>query len=99
MNLRYLLPALALACASALPASADETRTEVVKFEAGKSSAVISGKVTGRDSVVYKLNARDGQFLKVSLRPDKESADFNVYIPGRKPGDEALFTSATGGRE
>ena len=94
MNHRLLLPILALACASALPASADETRTEVVKFERGKSSAVISGKITGRESVIYKLNARDGQFLKVSLVPDKESADFNIYIPGRKPGDEALFASA-----
>ena len=94
MNHRLLLPILALACASALPASADETRTEVVKFERGKSSAVISGKITGRESVIYKLNARDGQFLKVSLVPDKESADFNIYIPGRGPGDEALFASA-----
>lgn len=98
MNLRHLV-AIASIAAAALPAIADETRTEVVKFEPGKSSALVSGKITGRESVIYKLNAREGQFLKVSLVPDKESADFNIYIPGRKPGDEALFTSATGGRK
>ena len=99
MNLRFLVPVIALACSAARPAAADETRTEVVKFERGKSSAVITGKITGHESVIYKLNAKDGQYLMVSLRPDNQSADFNIYIPGRNPGDEALFTSATGGRE
>jgi hypothetical protein len=80
--------------AAILPASADETRTKVVKFERGKSSAVITDKITGRESVVYKLNAREGQFLKVSLRPNNRFTDFNIYIPGRGPGDEALFASA-----
>ena len=94
MNVYRFLPVVALACASVLPSSADEVRTEVIKFERGKTSAVITGKITGRESVVYKLNARDGQFLKASLVPGKESADFNIYIPGRKPGDEALFASA-----
>ncbi|SEA99322.1 hypothetical protein [Rubrimonas cliftonensis] len=49
--------------------------------------------------MLYELGAREGQFLTVSLRPDNQSADFNVYIPGKGPGDEALFTSATGGSE
>jgi hypothetical protein len=80
------------------PAFADKTHTEQIKFAAGKSSATLSGKVTGSDTVLYKLNAKDKQFLKVSLTTDNEAADYNIYIPGRAPGDEALFTSATGGR-
>lgn len=80
-------------------AIAGETHTHRIGFAAGKSSATITGKVSGRDTVLYKLNARDGQFLKVSMKPDNESADFNIYIPGRGPGDEALFISATGGRD
>ncbi|MDF1714771.1 MAG: hypothetical protein P1U90_21240 [Akkermansiaceae bacterium] len=91
MKAPALLSILALA---ALPIHADETLTRLVKFEKGKNSTVIEGKVSGRDSVVYKLNARDKQFLQVTLIPDKESADFNVYIPGKGPGDEALFASA-----
>ncbi len=84
---------------AAIPALADKTHTERVEFAAGKSSATLTGKVTGRDTVLYKLNARDKQFLNVGLTTDNESSDFNIYIPGRGPGDEALFTSAIGGRE
>lgn len=96
MNPRFLLPVIALTLAVALPASADETLTEVVKFEPGGSSAVVTGRITGRESVVYKVNARDGQFLKVSLRHDNRSAGYNIYIPGRGPGDEALYNSEAG---
>jgi hypothetical protein len=83
---------------AALPAFADETHTHQIHFPKGKSQTTVTGKITGGDSIIYKLNAKDGQFLKVSLIPDKESADYNIYIPGRGPGDEALFTSAAGGR-
>ncbi len=74
-------------------AIADET-VKRIEFAHGESKTVISGKITGQESVLYKLNAKDGQFLNVSLTTDKESADFNLYIPGRGPGDEALFASA-----
>ena len=88
--LTVLLPAVVLA---------DQTTTHRVQFEKGKSSATLTGKVSGRDTVLYKLNAKNGQFLKVSFKPDNESADYNIYIPGRGPGDEALHISATGGRD
>lgn len=90
--------ALTLATVIAAPA-AEETRIERVKFESGNTSAVISGRITGRESIIYKLHARENQFLDVRLKPDNESTDFNIHIPGRGPGDEALFASATGGRE
>lgn len=93
-----LLTSITLVTA-AMPALADKTHIERVQFAAGKSSATIDGKVTGGDTVLYTLNARDKQFLNVSLTTDNESSDFNIYIPGRGPGDEALFTSAVGGRE
>jgi hypothetical protein len=41
-----------------------------MKFELSKGSAVIRGKIRGRDSVVYKLNARHGQVLQVRLIPN-----------------------------
>ena len=101
MNHRPLFAVVSLVSAVTFHATANESRVQVVKFDKGMSSTVISGKITGGESVIYKLNARDGQFLKVSLDTDKESADFNIYIPGRGPGDEALFASAmsTVGRE
>lgn len=69
-------------------------REERVQFKSGADSATIRGTVKGDDYVVYKLNARDGQFLTVSMTTDNESSGFNIYIPGRGPGDEALFSSA-----
>ncbi|WP_193212976.1 hypothetical protein [Luteolibacter marinus] len=92
--------ALAVCCLSSLPAAAaDEMRHETVRFKPGETSATLTGKITGRESVVYLLNARKGQFLTVSLRPDNPSANFNIYLPGKGPGDEALFVSDLGGRE
>jgi hypothetical protein len=94
----FISCAAAVLIGAALPAFADTTHTHQIHFPKGKSQTTISGRITGSESVVYKLNAKDGQFLKVRLIPDKESADYNIYIPGRGPGDAALFTSATGGR-
>jgi len=97
--MKHFLPALAVALvAAAFPAAADEARSERIQFPKGKTQTTVSGKITGEESIVYMLNAKDGQFLKVSMETDKESADFNIYIPGRGPGDEALFGSAAGGR-
>ncbi|MEN8680494.1 MAG: hypothetical protein ABF391_10650, partial [Akkermansiaceae bacterium] len=59
---------------------------------------IVTGKVTGRGDVLYKLNARDGQFLQVKMLPGLKGADFNIFIPGRAPGDEAMYASAIGGR-
>lgn len=79
--------------------SAEESTTKRIRFEAGKSEAIVTGTVTGRDDVIYQLSARDGQFLQVRMLPGVKGADFNIYIPGRGPGDEALFNSLTGDRK
>ena len=84
---------------AAAAAHAQDARTVRVHFPAGASGTTITDVITGYESVDYVLGAREGQFLTVSLRPDNQSADCNVYIPGKGPGDEALFTSDTGGRE
>jgi hypothetical protein len=90
--------AAAILIVAATPAFADKPHVHQIHFPQGKSHTTVSGRITGSESIVYKLNAKEGQFLKVRLIPDKESADYNIYIPGRGPGDAALFTSATGGR-
>ncbi|WP_193211763.1 hypothetical protein [Luteolibacter marinus] len=93
--MRSLAP-LALFAALLSTAPADDV-TKRVEFKKGSDHAILTGKITGRDSVLYKLNAKDKQFLQVTVLPEGKSADFNIYIPGRGPGDEALYTSATGG--
>ena len=50
--------------------AAEDVRTIRVEFAAGNDTAVLTDRMQGRDYVVYKLNAREGQFLSVSLRPD-----------------------------
>ncbi|MGB6222496.1 hypothetical protein [Haloferula sp.] len=77
---------------------ADEVRTERVQFAKGADSATLEGEVSGRDAVMFQLNARDSQFLTVNLESESPYANFNIYIPGRGFGDEALFTSDLGGR-
>jgi hypothetical protein len=79
--------------------SAQESTTKRIQFERGTSQAIVAGKITGREDVVYRLNARDGQFLQVEMLPGVKGADFNIFIPGRGPGDEALYNSSTGGRK
>ena len=63
-----------------------EDKEERIEFERGKSEAIVSGKVVGRDLVLYKLNAREGQFLQVKMLPDAKGADFNIFIPGKVQG-------------
>jgi hypothetical protein len=94
---------LSLAAAAGLMSSAagtalgsDERKTVVV-FDRGAETAEITDRITGREYVVYQFMARNGQFLTVSPRPDNRNTGFNVYIPGRGPGDEALYNSETGG--
>lgn len=95
----FLLATSCVLVAATHAVAQDETRTVRVRFDPGTTGTVITDRIQGYESVIYELGARDGQFLKVSLRPDNQSTDFNIYVPGRGPGDEALFTSAIGGRE
>ncbi|HCN75896.1 MAG TPA: hypothetical protein DIT13_01730 [Verrucomicrobiales bacterium] len=94
MNSRAILSAALLLTASVLQTTAAEPKVVRVEFKPGATSAAIKGSITGEEFILYKLNARDGQYLSVSLQASTPSADFNIYIPGRGPGDDALFASA-----
>ena len=87
------LISLLLAVTLIAPISADTTTTKRIHFEAGKSKTIISGSFKGSNDILYKLNARDGQFLQVKML-SAGGADFNIFIPGKAPGDEALYVSA-----
>lgn len=90
------LTAALLACFFVTSAIAEDT-VKRIAFKRGQSEAVLTGRVTGREDVLYKLNARAGQFLTVQMRPGAKPTDFNLFVPGRGPGDEAFYVSATGG--
>lgn len=73
--------------------AADGDRTQEVHFGAGKSGTSIKDHLRGRESVLYKLSAQAGQEMSVRLTSSNQSLYFNVYEPGRGPGDEALANS------
>jgi Bacterial SH3 domain len=92
------LAAVALALTAAFgcvsPALAqDEVRNEQVRFAAGASGTTINDSITGYESVLYRIGAEAGQRMKVRLEPSNPATYFNVYVPGRGPGDEALVNS------
>lgn len=91
------LISLTFCAALVASASAEKSVGKRIEFKKGADHAVLTGKITGRDSVIYKLNAKNEQFLQVTVLPGGQDADFNIYIPGRGPGHEALFNSASGG--
>lgn len=83
----------ALSLCFASPLIAQDIRTERVRFAAGTSGTVIEDSITGRESVSYVLGTSAGQTMSVRLTSSNTSAYFNVYEPGRGPGDEALAVS------
>jgi hypothetical protein len=85
---------LTAAFGSVSPALAqDEVRNEQVRFAAGASGTSINDSITGYESVLYRIGAAAGQRMKVRLEPSNAATYFNVYAPGRGPGEEALINS------
>jgi len=83
--------ALALALSTGAPALAQEDIRQVeVHFPAGSTGTTLAGKVTGRESISYLIGAEAGQRMDVKLTSRSTSLYFNLYAPGRGPGDEAL---------
>ncbi|MGB3313426.1 MAG: SH3 domain-containing protein [Albidovulum sp.] len=81
--------ALMLGHANLAKAQSD-MRTEEVHFAAGTTGTTIRDSITGREFVVYQIGAEAGQRMQIRLTTDNTAAYFNVYEPGRGPGDEAL---------
>lgn len=86
-----------LAVLAATTVTADDIRTETVHFQAGASGATISDSIKGYESVSYMLGAGEGQTMVVNMTSPNLSAYFNVYAPGKGPGDEAMYVGSTEG--
>lgn len=79
-------------------AMADGIKTERVQFKAGTSGTTIKGTIKGRGTMHYMVGARAGQAMDVKLSTKSTSTYFNVFAPGKTPGqDEAMFIGDTGG--
>jgi hypothetical protein len=92
----FALLAIVGFCADAAAESRD-VRTETVRFKAGQSGTSIKGRIVGYGSVSYLLGAEAGQTMSITLKPANLATYFNVYEPGKGPGDQALANSGMTG--
>jgi len=81
---------------AAAPILADtDIRSERVQFESGTSGTAISAKIKGRETVDYRLGARAGQTLSVTMETDNGANYFNLIPPDAD--DEAVFVGSSEG--
>ena len=87
---RYLITITVGIVLLMVPAMAkDKIMTHQVHFAKGTTGSTVKGFVKGYDSVLYKLGAKAGQSMRVSIESKK--AYFNIYVPGKGLGQEAMF--------
>ena len=72
-----------------------EAATKQIQFAKGKTSASVSGKITGNDSMDYQVRAGAGQTMTVDFKAGKSAAYFNVLPPGSS--GEAIFVGSSAG--
>ena len=92
-RLAVFASAALLAFGSLAATAQEDMRTEQVRFAAGTTGTTLSDTITGREFVVYEIGAEAGQRMLIRLSSANASTYFNVYEPGRGPGDEALAVS------
>lgn len=90
-----LLLLAALASRPVHAAGDPDTRIESVKFAKGATSAQLNGSIKGYAGVDYKIDARAGQTLSVTIKTSNASNYFNLLPPGS--ADAAMFIGSSMG--
>jgi hypothetical protein len=88
---------IGLACLGFLAAAAfaeNDIRQETVKFKQGTSSVSLKGSIKGYEGVDYRLGARAGQTMAVTLKSSNRFTYFNILPPGE---ETALFVGSLSG--
>jgi hypothetical protein len=67
---------------SPLSVAAQNIKVKQITFTAGASSATVKGSLIGDQIVDYKLRAKAGQTMSVTLKTNNGSNYFNVLPPG-----------------
>lgn len=92
LALALLLPAL-----QGVAASPSFIRTERITFTRGSTTATVRASIRGSKSVSYLVRAKAGQNMGVRLVSAHRALYFNIYTPGKGPGDEARYISSLSG--
>ncbi|WP_237065539.1 hypothetical protein [Microbulbifer guangxiensis] len=90
-----LISIVCLQLAFATGAMAEESHE--IRFPAGSSSTQVSGSIKGYDTVTYQLRAQAGQQMSVVMDTSHSASYFNVFPPGKGPGDAAVFIGSING--
>ncbi|KUL31687.1 hypothetical protein [Chlorobium limicola] len=72
----------------------NDYRTEQVRFAANSSSAVIKGRLKGNEYIDYRLAAKAGQTLDITIKTTNPQNFFNVNPP---ESDLSMFIGSTSG--
>ncbi|MET3899125.1 hypothetical protein ABIB57_003080 [Devosia sp. UYZn731] len=75
-------------------AMAQSPRSVEVKFPRGQSGTTISDRITGYQSVNYRLGVTAGQTMSVQLDTDNASGYFNITAPG---ASQAVYNGSISG--
>jgi len=85
------LAGLCLTVALLAPAGA---AVQDLQFAQGANSATVSGSITGRNDNRYRVRAKEGQTIKVTLTSRRPTTYFNVNPPG---SDQSIFVGSNEG--
>jgi hypothetical protein len=96
-SVSYLVLACLLTAASGWVSAAGGIETKPLHFAKGAFSATARGVLQGDRIIDYKLGARAGQTMSVTLKTSNGANYFNVLPPGSK--DVAIFIGSTSGNE
>ena len=93
---KYVLAmALSVGLFSVQAIAKDKVTTHQVHFDKGTNGTTVKGHVKGYDTVNYKLGARSGQSMRVSL--ESKTAYINIFEPGKGTGGGAMFIGSIKG--
>jgi len=80
-------------------AMSQDMRTETVHFAAGTTDTSIDGQIKGYETLLYVVGAAAGQTMSVRMDTSNSANYFNMFEPGKQPGDAAMFIGSTSGND
>ena len=78
-------------------AVSDEIEKVRVQFDSGANSKTVESSITGRETVDYILNVKEGQPMNISMATQNTSAYFNIMEPGEEY--EAIYNASINGNQ
>ena len=81
---RALALCLATALAMGHALAADRIESRPLRFAKNASSATVKGAIQGDQTIDYKLGAKSGQKMSVTLKSANSGLAFNVLPPGSR---------------